>query len=151
MEMGARQVISQNKPIKSARRRVLELESDPREVTGENFVTERSRRALGKGARESLPGRGRSGSGLGVGSSSAVSGACKSPPPGPARWAPLSIWGCRPLVATVSAASRAAPRQARAAPWPRAGEPLSSSSPPPPGSGPRDECGSRGRGSRSRR
>lgn len=71
MWVGVRQVISQIKPSKSASRRVLELRSDPpREGTGENFVTERSRRASGKAARESLRGRGGIGSGLNVGSSS---------------------------------------------------------------------------------
>lgn len=74
MWVGAKQVISQNKPSKSVRRRVLELESNPREGTGENFVTEGSRRAAGKGARESLQGWGGIGSGLAVGSSSRVSG-----------------------------------------------------------------------------
>ncbi|XP_067599738.1 collagen alpha-2(I) chain-like [Pseudorca crassidens] len=69
MWVRAKQVTSQSKPSKSARRRVLELESDPpREGTGENFVTEGSRRAAGKGALESLRGRGRIGSRLGVGS-----------------------------------------------------------------------------------
>ena len=45
MWVGAKQVISQNKPSKSARKRVLKLGSDPWESTGENFVTEGSRRA----------------------------------------------------------------------------------------------------------
>lgn len=119
---------------------------------GENFVTEGSRRAVGEGARESLRGWGGISAGLGVGSSSGESGACEPPPPrGRPLSSPLSIWGCRPLVAAASAASRAVPRQARAAPCPRVGGPLLSSSPPPPGSGRWDDHGRRGRRSRSQR
>ena len=90
MWVGARQVISQSKLRVSARMRVLDVENSPRENTRENFVTERSPRAAGKGAGESLRD-------WGVGwrrcvtSSSGVSGVCRSPPPDPARWAPLSI------------------------------------------------------------
>ena len=45
MWVGAKQVISRNKPSKSARRRVLKLGRDPWESAGENFVTEGSRQA----------------------------------------------------------------------------------------------------------
>lgn len=77
----------------------------------------------GNGPQESVRGR--------MGSSSGSRGPVNPRHRAGARWLLLSIWGCRPLVAAVSAASRAAPRQPRAAPWPRAGGHLSSSSPPP--------------------
>ena len=56
--MGAKQVISQSKLRVSARTRVLEMENSPLGNTRENFVTERSPRAAGKGAAESLRDRG---------------------------------------------------------------------------------------------
>lgn len=106
--MGAKQVISQSKLRVSARMRVLEMENNPLGNTRENFITERSPRAAGKGAGQSLRDRGGIGWRLCVTSSSGVSGVCRSPPPDPARWAPLSISGCRPLVAAASAESRTA-------------------------------------------
>lgn len=84
---------------------------------------EKSASRAGNGPQESVRGR--------MGSSSGSRGPANPRRRAGARWLLLSIWGCRPLVAAVSAASRAAPRQPRAAPWPRAGGPLSSSSPPP--------------------
>lgn len=145
MWVGAKEGVSQNKPRKSARRRVLELEISPWEGTGRKLALGGTPASRGKGLRDSLRGRG----GIGAGSPSAGSGARESPPPhGPALCSPRSIWGCRPLVAAIAAASRAVPRQARAAAWPRAGGPLSSSSPPPPGSGP--TAGARGGGPAAR-
>ena len=121
MWVGAKQVTSQSKPSKSARRRVLERESDPpREGTGENFVTEGSGRAAGKGARESLRGRGGIGSGLGVGSSAGSRG-----PASPRRRA-----GPARLRSSSGAAGRSWPQ-----PLPRLGP---YSSPSPPGSGRRN-------------
>ena len=73
----------------------------------------------GNGPQESVRGR--------MGSSSESRGPANPRHRAGARWLLLSIWGCRPLVAAVSAAFRAAPRQPLAAPWPRAGGHLSSS------------------------
>lgn len=127
MLVGAKQVISQNKPRKSARSRVRELELNPREGTRRKLRhggKSTSRRGRGPGIP---PGAGAgSARGWGVGSSSGDSRACEPPPPrGRLLYSPLSIGGCRPLVAAGSAASRAVPRQVRAAPCPRGrGTPL---------------------------
>lgn len=122
MRVEAKQVISPNKPNKSATRRVLEL----------GMILSKARRGklrqreVARRDPRSLRGCGRIGSRTGVASCPGVGGARPS--------GPRSIWGCRPLVAADSAASRAVPRPARAAPCPRAGA-LSCSAPPPPGTG----------------
>lgn len=122
MRVEAKQVISPNKPNKSATKRVLEL----------GMILSKARRGklrqkeVARRDPRSLRGCGRNGSRTGVASCPGVGGARPS--------GPRSIWGCRPLVAADSAASRAVPRPARAAPCPRAGA-LSCSAPPPPGTG----------------
>lgn len=68
------------------------------------------------------------------------------PRQGQALWSPLSILGRRLLAAEESAASRAVPRRAHAAPCPRARGPLSSSLSPPLGSGRWDQPRAPGEG-----
>lgn len=111
MRVEAKQVISPNKPSKSATRRAQELRTILSEARGRKLRHRGKSRA---GGREpgSLRSWGRIGSGTGVGSCPESAG--------PSPRVPRSIWGCRPLVAATSAASRAVPRRARAAPCPRA-------------------------------
>lgn len=145
MRAGAK-LSSKTKPTKSAGRRV------PAPATNPAGGTARELRGPGKSARRGKGTRTPAGAAAGAGAGSA-------PPPesrgrqlrphphGRALASPLSNWGCRSRVAAASAASRAVPRRARAAPCPPARGPLASSSPPPPGSGaPGRAAGAGGKG-----
>lgn len=112
MRVEAKQVISPNKPSKSTTRRAQELRTILSKARGENFVTEGSREPSRRTGPRIPPGLEQDRLGDGRRLLSRVS---RAQPSGP-----RSIWGCRPLVAATSAASRAVPRRARAAPCPRA-------------------------------
>lgn len=129
MRAGAK-LSPKTKPAKSAGRRVPAPATDPAGGTARELRGPAKSARRGKGTR-----------------TPAAAGAGSAPPPesrgrrlrphphGRALASPRSNWGCRSRVAAASAASRAVPRRARAAPCPPARGPLASSSPPPPGSG----------------
>lgn len=127
MRAGAK-LSPRTKPAKSAGRRVPAPATDPAGGTARELRGPAQSARRGKGTR-----------------TPAAAGAGSAPPPGGRRLRPLphgralasprSNWGCRSRVAAASAASRAVPRRARAAPCPPARGPLASSSPPPAGSG----------------
>lgn len=144
MRVGAKQVISPNKPSKSARRGGLNLGSDPWESAGENFVTEGSRRAARGTDLRSPSGAGWAPRrGLGVLQIPAAE-------PGPAGFCFLS--GAAGRSWPRSRPRLGPPRVSRARlHGPGPGDPSRRPRRPPPGSGCRDEHERRGRRSRSRR
>lgn len=126
MRAEAKQVISSNKPSKSATRRAQELRTIFSKARGENFVTEGSREPSDVNPDPSGAGAGRIGSGTGVGSCPESAG--PGPPVPALSGAAGHSWPQPPPRLTLSRAGLAPPH----VPGPRA---LSCSAPPPPGSG----------------